>query len=132
LAKNNGDVDAMTVTQEEESTLLDTDDLETGFPGYFTEAFRLSNPLLQNALLDPTDIGQVENYLESLATADPPFKYGRDTNAMGDVTGYIWQTGVMPRDFELYGSALFLDRIGRPLNSQSWPLMTKGMLSGEK
>jgi hypothetical protein len=132
LAKNKGDFDAMTITQEKESTLLDPDDLDAGSPEYFTEAFRLSNPLLQNALLDPTDIGQVENYLESLATADPTFKYRRDTNAMGDVTGYIWQTGVMRRDFELYGSALFLDRLGRPLNSQSWPLMTVAMLSGEK
>jgi hypothetical protein len=48
------------------------------------------------------------------------------------VTGYVWQTGVMRRDFELYGSTLFVDRLGRPLNNKGWPLMTLAMLSEEK
>jgi hypothetical protein len=38
----------------------------------------------------------------------------------------------MRRDFELYGSTLFLDRLGRPLNNKGWPLMTMAMLSGGK
>jgi hypothetical protein len=37
----------------------------------------------------------------------------------------------MRRDFELHGSTLFVDRLGRPLNNKSWPLMTIEMLSGE-
>jgi hypothetical protein len=38
----------------------------------------------------------------------------------------------MRRDFELYGSTLFVDRLGRPLINMEWPLMTIAMLSGEK
>jgi hypothetical protein len=71
-------------------------------------------------------------FLDSLAQADPSFKYRRIMNSIGDVTGYVWQTGVMRRDFELFGSTLFVDRLGRPLNKVGWPLMTMALLSGEK
>jgi hypothetical protein len=37
----------------------------------------------------------------------------------------------MRHDFELYGSTLFVDRLGRPLNNKGWPLMTMAMLSGD-
>jgi hypothetical protein len=38
----------------------------------------------------------------------------------------------MRRDFELHGSTLFVDRMGRPLNNKGCSLMTIAMLSGEK
>jgi hypothetical protein len=40
------------------------------------------------------------------------------------VTGYVWQTGVMRRDCELYGSTLFVDRLGRPLNMMMLSVFT--------
>jgi hypothetical protein len=113
-----------------------TDDEETQFrnvdlPDYFSKSFQVFE-LAKTAELELTDVEQIETFLESLAQADPSFKYRRSTNANGDVTGYIWQKGVMRRDFELYGSTLFVDRLGRPLNNKGWPLMTMAMISGDK
>jgi hypothetical protein len=82
--------------------------------------------------LRTSDIEQIDTFLQLLAHEDPSFKYRRVTNPNGDVTGYVWQTGVMRRDFELYHSTLFVDRLGRPLNRKGWPLMTTAMLSGER
>jgi hypothetical protein len=59
------------------------------------------------------------------------FQFRRVADESGNVTGYVWQTGVTRRDFELYGSTLFVDRRGRPLNNKGWPLLAIAMLSGE-
>jgi hypothetical protein len=88
--------------------------------------------LLQKALSNPGDVEQIESYLEPLSQADPTFKYRILDDAKGNPTGYVWQTGVMRMDFERYGSTLFVDRLGRPLNNKGWPLMTIAMLSGAK
>ena len=38
----------------------------------------------------------------------------------------------MRRDFELFGEVLFIDRLGRSLNTKGWPSMTTAMLDGDK
>jgi hypothetical protein len=103
----------------------------------FTITFRNRSFCLtnwSNRQSEPTDILQVNKYLllDDLTKADPSFDYRRLTDRNGDVTGYVWQSGVMRRDFELYGSTLFVDRLGRPLNNKGWPLMTLAMLDGQK
>jgi hypothetical protein len=132
LKKKAGDIPSITITEEDERLLLDPDDLDAGSPEYFTESFSLFNQLLDQALLEPSDIQQIETYLQGLAQADDTFQWRKAKCENGSVVGIVWQTGVMKRDFELYGSTLFLDRLGRSLNSKGWPLMTVAMLSGEK
>jgi hypothetical protein len=48
-----------------------TNFIDASYPVYYTEAFPRFNPLLQKALLHQTDIGEITNYLESLAQVDP-------------------------------------------------------------
>jgi hypothetical protein len=127
-----GEVDEMSFSQDDETMLTATDNLDEKSPAYFTESFRLLNKFAEKALSNPTDIGQIESYLESLSQANPTFKFRILNDAKGNPTGYVWQTGVIRRDLERYGSTLFVDRLGRPLNNKGWPLMTIAMLSGEK
>ena len=50
----------------------------------------------------------------------------------GSITGLIWQTGVMRKDFELFGDVLFLDKLGRSLKNRGWATMTVAMVDGDK
>lgn len=124
----------MTISLEDEKALTDPSNLDAHSPDYYTESFRLVDQLLHNSLMDQpgSDTQQIETFLEGLAQADATFKWRKATDTNGNAICYIWQTGVMRRDFELYGSTLFLDRLGRSLNNKGWPLMTIAMLSGEK
>jgi hypothetical protein len=83
-------------------------------------------------LLEESDIKQIDTFLDCLAQADPSFQCRRVVNRNGHETGYIWQTGVMRRDFQLNGSTLFVDRLGRSLNNKDWVLMTLAMLSRDR
>jgi hypothetical protein len=132
LRKKVGDTSAITITEEDEKLLIDPNNLDAGSPEYFTESFSLFNQLLDKALLEPSDIQHIKNYLQGLAQADLTFKWRNATNDNGQIVGVVWQTGVRRRDFELYGSTLSLDRLGRSLNNKGWPLMTVAMLSREK
>lgn len=107
LAAKGGEVDNMTITEEEESMLVNPLDLDSESPDYYTASFSLINQLLEQALLNPTDTTQIESYLESLSREDPSFKWRRATDDDGKPICYVWQTGVMRRDFELYGSTIF-------------------------
>jgi hypothetical protein len=127
-----GGVCHMTLTREDETSLLNSDSLDTQYPSYYTDAFRLFNELIHEALQDENDIAQIETYLNGLAACDSSFKWKRANDSGGRATGYMWQTGVHRKDVELYGSTLFIDRLGRPLNNKGWPLLTIAMLSGEK
>jgi hypothetical protein len=55
------------VTRTEESFLLSPDTL----PEYYNSSFLLSDPLVKDAELKPTDIEQIDTYLHSLADKDP-------------------------------------------------------------
>jgi hypothetical protein len=120
LVAKGDEVENMSFTAEEESNLLSNHCL----PEYYSESFQFYDKFMEKAELQPTDIQRVDTYLQSLAEVDGSFKYRRLNDANNSVTGYIWQTGVMRRDFELFGSTLFVDRLGRPLNNNGWPLMT--------
>jgi hypothetical protein len=122
----------MTLTWEDEALLLNSDCMEFQYPSYFTDAFRLFNELILEALEDENEIAHIEDYLNRLAECDSSFKWRRATDYKGHPTGYMWQTGVHRKDVELYGSTLFVDILGRPLNNKGWPLLTIAMLSGEK
>ena len=132
LTKRAGAVDSMTITQEDETMLVDSNSLDAESPEYYTASFRLINQLIKNAILEPTDILQIERYLDDLAQTDTTFKWRKAADGDGKVFAYIWQNGIMRRDFELCGPTLFLDSLGRSLNNKGWPLMTIAMLSGEK
>jgi hypothetical protein len=88
-----GEVWRIAITQEDEAFLFFRDDL----PEYFTRSFLRFNQLIREAESNPTNIQQVDFFLES----DPCFKYRYITNSNGDVIGYVWQTGVICQDFEL-------------------------------
>jgi hypothetical protein len=122
----------MTITRADETDLLNVTSLDAQYQEYFTQAFRLFNDLVHEALKDDHDILQIEKYLNLLAESDSSFKGRRVSDANGLPTGYMWQTGVHRNDLKLYGSTLFVDRLGHPLNNKGWPLMTIAMLSGEK
>jgi hypothetical protein len=107
LASKGGEVENMTITEEEESMLVNPLDLDSESPDYYTASFCLINQLLEQALLNPTDTAQIESYLESLAQEDASFKWRSAKDDDGKPICYVWQTGVMRRDFELYGSTLF-------------------------
>jgi hypothetical protein len=72
LLRNPGDVEEMRITQDDEHLLSSTDDLDAETHAYVSESFQLFNKLLEKS--DPTDIGQIESYLESLSQADRTFK----------------------------------------------------------
>jgi len=83
-------------------------------------------------LKNEDDIDQMKAYLESLKRCDKTFDYrvGRDTDGM--VTGFVWQTGVMRKDFELNGNVLFVDRMGASKNTRCWSYHATAMLDSEK
>jgi hypothetical protein len=133
LAKGSIDLASHTVTEEDEAQLLSTADLDIEeSPEFFTESLRQFQELLQEAMLDRNDIQQITTYLNSLAACDPTFTYRIGTSADGSITGFVWQTGTMRRDYELFGDVLFVDCLGRPLNDKGWPINTIAMLDGEK
>ncbi|KAG7360056.1 hypothetical protein IV203_035154 [Nitzschia inconspicua] len=67
-----------------------------------------------------------------MVKCDPTFDYRVGRSSDGTVTGFVWQTGVMRRDFELYGDVLFVDCMGKSINTKGWPINTIAMLDGEK
>jgi hypothetical protein len=81
---------------------------------------------------DPSDPQQVISYLSKLAATDPSFTYKIARSENGSLTGFIWQTRTMRRDFELFGDILFVDCLGRNLNTKGWPINTVAMLDGER
>ncbi len=80
------------------------------------EANKIFQQLLRDTMNDNTNSWQVENYLESLKLQDDTFDYfiGRD-NATGAASIFVWQTGCLRADFELYGSAIHVDFMARKL-----------------
>jgi hypothetical protein len=128
LASKAGDIDSQTITEEEETALLSTTDLEEESPAFLTEAFAQFTELLKEALADQNDLHQMEIYLKSLADCDPTFTYRVGHSSDGTTTGFIWQTGVMRSDFEKFGDVIFLDRLGQPLTDKGWPLLTFAMI----
>ncbi len=131
-ADRGGNIDSQTITGAEEDELLATNDLDQESPEFLTEAFSQFQELLKEAMLDQNDLKQMEQYLDSMASCDPTFTYRIGHGSDGTVTGFIWQTGVMRRDFELFGDVIFVDRLGQPLNSKGWPYLTMAMLDGDK
>jgi hypothetical protein len=123
-----GDINSQTITEEEREALLSTKDPKET-PVFLTEIFQQFTELLKEALADGNDLHQITNYLNSLEDCNPTFMYRIGYVADGTATGLIWQTGVMRKDFELYGDVLFVDRLGQSLNDKGcWPLITIGML----
>jgi len=99
------DLASHTVTEEEERVLCCTgDDLALQqTPGYYSEVFSQCHELLKDALLDKNDLDQMISCLDSLVACDPTFAYRIAVASDGTPTGFVWQTGVMRRDFELHG-----------------------------
>ncbi|KAG7346548.1 hypothetical protein IV203_005616 [Nitzschia inconspicua] len=134
LAKGDIDLTSHTVTEEDEAHLLsNTEDLDyKQSPDFLTEAFLQFRELLQESLGDQNDVQRMIHYLDKMVKCDPTFDYRIGRSADGTVTGFVWQTGVMRRDFELYGDVLFVDCMGKSINTKGWPINTIAMLDGEK
>jgi hypothetical protein len=133
LQKGIIDMSSYTVTEDDERKLLESSDLDRiDSPEFLTDAFRQFRDLLQEAMKDENDIKQITNYLSSLSQCDKTFTYRVGRAQDGSVTGFVWQTGVMRRDFELFGDVLFIDCQGRSLNNKGWPLNTIAMLDGDR
>ena len=124
------DINSVSITEEQERELLSPVVDES--PAFLTEVFVQFQELLKEALLDKNDLIQMKDYLDSLVAADPTFSYRMSHADDGTTTGFVWQTGIMRRDFELHGSTLFIDRLGRSMNTKGWPYITTAMLDGYK
>ncbi len=126
------DVNSMSVTEAQERSLLAEDDLEmTESPEFYTDIFRCCHQLLRENLHDMNELNNIVTYLNSLKAKDPTFDYRVGRADDGRITGFVIQTGIMRRDFELYGGTLCVNRLGRSLNHQGWPYLTTAMLDSE-
>ncbi|KAG7349212.1 hypothetical protein IV203_011809 [Nitzschia inconspicua] len=127
-----GDIDlaSHTVTEADEAHLLsNTEDLDyLQSPEFLTEAFLQFRELLEESLGDQNDVQNILHYLDKMVKCDPTFDYRNGRSSDGTVTGFVWQTGVMRRDFELYGDVLFVDCMGKSINTKGWPINTIAML----
>ncbi|KAG7341855.1 hypothetical protein IV203_006947 [Nitzschia inconspicua] len=121
-----------TVTGADEAHLLsNTEDLDyLQPPEFLTEAFLQFRELLEESLGDQNDVQNILHYLDKMVKCDPTFDYRVGRSSDGTVTGFVWQTGVMRRDFELYGDVLFVDCMGKSINTKGWPINTIAMLDG--
>ncbi|KAG7343955.1 hypothetical protein IV203_021963 [Nitzschia inconspicua] len=133
LAKGDIDLASYTVTADENAELLSAaEDLNyQQSPEFLTEALIQFQELLKEAFVDQNEVQQILHYLDKLVECDSSFSYRVGRAADGTVTGFVWQTGVMRRDFELYGDILFLDCKGKSINTKGWPIDTIAMLDGE-
>ncbi|KAG7373178.1 hypothetical protein IV203_033902 [Nitzschia inconspicua] len=134
LTRGEIDLSSHTVTDDDEADLMGmTSDLDyQKSPEFLTEALASFQELLKDTLEDQNEVQKIFHYLNQLAARDPTFAYRVGTAADGTVTGFVWQTGVMRRDFELYGDVLFVDCMGKSINNKGWPINTIAMLDGEK
>ena len=132
IAAAPGDVMAVTVTEDDETDLLAPYDENAETPSFLTEALQQYQELLAQALHDQNDVTRIKKFLQSMSAADSTFTYRESWSDDGTPTGFVWQTGVMRRDFELFGDVLFVDCLGRHLNNKGWPVNTLAMLDGEK
>ncbi|KAG7341543.1 hypothetical protein IV203_023495 [Nitzschia inconspicua] len=130
LAKGDIDLASHTVTKADEAHLLsNTEDLDyLQSPEFLTEAFLQFRELLEESLGDQNDVQNILHYLDKMVKCDPTFDYRVGRSSDGTVTGFVWQTGVMRRDFELYGDVLFVDCMGKSINTKRWPINTIAML----
>lgn len=80
---------------------------------------------------DSSDAVLMENLLETLHRKDPGFTYKIAYAADGSRCGYVYMTPLMRRNFELYGSVLFLDAMKRQQNSVYWPYIGPVSLDGD-
>ena len=132
LAKSGTDLATFTVSSDDEQQLLSNNGDDPTNPVFLTESLLQFNSLLDQCLHDQNDIAQIREYLDKMVTADSTFSYRVGRSDDGSVTGFVWQTGVMRRDFELFGDVLFVDCLGRSINSKGWPINTIAMKDGEK
>jgi hypothetical protein len=109
MQRNTESLNTVTVTQQDETSLLVTDDSSLGNPEFLTNALLQFKELLKDAMKDHNDLHQIRKYLLSMSTIDDTFAFRQSISEDGSATGFVWQTGVMRRDFELFGDVLFVD-----------------------
>ena len=68
-----------------------------------------------------------EDYMASLHSRDKDFEYQilRDVN--GEITGCLWMTSTMRKNFELFGSFICVDAMKRGINTLLWPYIATTM-----
>ena len=110
LKNSSVDIASLAISQDQEKELLE----ESLSPEFFTEAFQQFHELLEESLLDKSELNQIISCLDSLAECDPQFTHRMAKSDSGDVTGFVWQTGVMRRDFELFGDNVSLTDLDGP------------------
>jgi len=120
------DVNSYTVTGEQEMALLNTSALDyEQNPEFLSEALTQFEFLVIQSLMDKNDVAQMTSCLESLKACDEHFDFRIGHAEDGSVSGFVWQTGVMRRDFELCGNVLFVDRVGQSKAIIGWPCSTQ-------
>jgi hypothetical protein len=122
----------VTVTEQDQASLLVTDDVSLECPQFLTNALCQFKELLKDAMTDHNDLHQIRKFLKLMSDVDDTFTYRQSLSDDGSATGFVWQTGVMRRDFELFGDVLFVDCLGRSINEKGWPINTIAMLDGDK
>ena len=67
------------------------------------------------------------DYMERLKVEDPDFTYEILSDNSGEITGCIWMTATMRKNFELFGGFICVDAMKRDINTLLWPYMATTM-----
>jgi hypothetical protein len=80
-ARNDWNVDQITITTDDEVMLSNFDCPEAELPAYCTESFRMFlDKIIDKSLLKHTTVEQIESLLQSVAEADATFRFSRATD----------------------------------------------------
>ena len=67
------------------------------------------------------------DYMERLKVEDPDFAYQILSDENGEVTGCLWMTSTMRKNFELFGGFICVDAMKRDINTLLWPYIATTM-----
>ena len=99
---------------------------------FISKASRVAADMLMETLNNPSDIWEVEQYLENLKKEDAGFDYRISRQCDGRPTGIVWVTSAMRYNYEVGGFCIFLDAMKRQQNNIDWPYISVVVLNNMK
>lgn len=94
------------------------------------ESQKLFEATLKESLDHSYSRFMVGTYMQKLKSCDPGFKYKVFYANDDDMTGYVYQTSDMRRNFELYGNFISVDMMKRQQNNLEWPYFGPVVVDG--
>ena len=65
-----------------------------------------------------------EDFMTYLKMKDKDFSFEILRNTKGEVTGCLWMTSTMRKNFELFGGSISVDAMKRDINTMIWPYIS--------